>query len=183
MIAGIDEAGRGCLSGPVVCAAVILKEGYQNDDITDSKKISKKKREILYDEIIENCIAYSIVEVDNTVIDDINILQATLKGMDKCIRELDPQPSKVLIDGNQFYKDYYLPYETVIKGDQKFKCISAASILAKVHKDRLMSKLSEQYPEYLWHKNSGYGTKEHITAIKENGLTPLHRKTFTKNMV
>lgn len=178
IIASVDEVGRGCLFGPVVACAVILKDGFELDSINDSKKLSEKKRLSLSSIIKENCVSYSIVEISNDTIDDINILQATMLAMEKCILSLNTKPEHILVDGNYFKTGLKIPYTTVVKGDATYQSIAAASILAKVYRDELMIKLSEIYPGYGIETNMGYGTKKHKQAIKELGLTDLHRKTF-----
>ncbi len=181
LIAGIDEAGRGPLAGPVVCACVImpLDEDKLIDGINDSKKLTEKKREELYDKIIERAIAYSIVEVDERTIDRINILNATKQGMKRALDGLKVKPDIVLIDAVKLDTD--LPQDNIIKGDAKSYNIASASILAKVYRDRLMKKLSVKYPQYNFAKHKGYGTKEHIENLKKYGKCELHRETFIKN--
>lgn len=181
LIAGIDEAGRGPLAGPVVCACVImpLDEDKLIDGINDSKKLTEKKREELYDKIIERAIAYSIVEVDERTIDRINILNATKHGMKRALDGLKVKPDIVLIDAVKL--DTNLPQDNIIKGDAKSYNIASASILAKVYRDRLMKELSEKYPQYNFAKHKGYGTKEHIENLKKYGKCELHRETFIKN--
>lgn len=181
LIAGIDEAGRGPLAGPVVCACVImpLDEDKLIDGINDSKKLTEKKREELYDKIIERAIAYSIVEVDERTIDRINILNATKHGMKRALDGLKVKPDIVLIDAVKIDTD--LPQDNIIKGDAKSYNIASASILAKVYRDRLMKKLSVKYPQYNFAKHKGYGTKEHIENLKKYGKCELHRETFIKN--
>lgn len=180
-IAGIDEAGRGPLAGPVVCACVImpLDEDKLIDGINDSKKLTEKKREELYDKIKERAIAYSIVEVDERTIDHINILNATKLGMKRALDGLKVKPDIVLIDAVKIDTD--LPQDNIIKGDAKSYNIASASILAKVYRDRLMKKLSVKYPQYNFAKHKGYGTKEHIENLKKYGKCELHRETFIKN--
>ena len=182
LIAGIDEAGRGPLAGPVVCACVImpLDEDKLIDGINDSKKLTEKKREELYDKIIERAIAYSIVEVDERTIDRINILNATKHGMKRALDGLKVKPDIVLIDAVKL--DTNLPQDNIIKGDAKSYNIASASILAKVYRDRLMKELSEKYPQYNFAKHKGYGTKEHIENLKKYGKCELHRETFIKNL-
>ena len=181
LIAGIDEAGRGPLAGPVVCACVImpLDEDKLIDGINDSKKLAEKKREELYDKIIERAIAYSIVEVDERTIDRINILNATKQGMKRALDGLKVKPDIVLIDAVKLDTD--LLQDNIIKGDAKSYNIASASILAKVYRDRLMKELSEKYPQYNFAKHKGYGTKEHIENLKKYGKCELHRETFIKN--
>ncbi len=178
-IAGVDEVGRGPLAGPVVCASVIMDLSNIIEGIDDSKKLSEKKRELLYDKIIENAVAYSIYEISPEEIDEINILEATKKCMKNAVLTLSVQPDVVLVDAVKLDLPYMV--EPIIKGDLKSYTIGAASILAKVYRDRLMKKYGEQYPGYGFERNSGYGTKEHIEKIKEIGPCSIHRKTFIKN--
>ena len=181
LIAGIDEAGRGPLAGPVVCACVImpLDEDKIIEGINDSKKLSAKKRDVLYDKIIEKAISYKIVEVDHKTIDEINILQSTRKGMKEAVEGLNITPDIVLIDAVNI--DTCLPQESIIKGDTLSYNIAAASILAKVYRDRLMEKLDKKYPEYGFKKHKGYGTKSHIEALKKYGKSEIHRDSFIEN--
>ena len=181
LIAWIDEAGRGPLAGPVVCACVImpLDEDKIIEGINDSKKLSAKKRDVLYDKIIEKAISYKIVEVDHKTIDEINILQSTRKGMKEAVEGLNITPDIVLIDAVNI--DTCLPQESIIKGDTLSYNIAAASILAKVYRDRLMEKLDKKYPEYGFKKHKGYGTKSHIEALKKYGKSEIHRDSFIKN--
>ncbi|MDP4115511.1 MAG: ribonuclease HII [Bacteroidota bacterium] len=182
LIAGVDEAGRGPLSGPVVAAAVIFDSETFIEGINDSKKIKETRREELYPLIISKAKAYSITAVTNWEIDRINILQATLLAMKTCIVRLNIPPDLVLIDGNKAC-DSLIPVKTIIGGDAKSFSIAAASILAKVTRDRIMKRLSVRFPEYNWEKNKGYGTREHITLIKQYGACCLHRKSFLKNII
>ena len=179
-IAGVDEVGRGPLAGPVVCCAVIMPLDDIIEGVDDSKKLSEKKREALYDVIREKAVAYSIAELSNEVIDKINILEATKLCMKNAIESLAVPPDFVLVDGNMTL-DVSCGQESIIKGDFKSYTIGCASILAKVYRDRLMVKMAEEYPEYGFEKHKGYGTKAHIDAIREHGICPIHRKTFTKN--
>lgn len=179
LICGVDEVGRGPLCGPVVSAAVILPEGFFDPRIKDSKKIKNpKKMKEISDFIKENAISYSVGISTAKEIDDINILQATYLAMHRAIEGLGKIPSKLLIDGNSFKPYNGIPYECIIKGDDKHIEIAAASIIAKNFRDELMVELSKEYPDYKWESNSGYGTKDHIEAIKRVGLTPHHRLTF-----
>ena len=186
-IAGVDEVGRGPLAGPVVCAAVImpLDEASIIVGVDDSKKLSEKKRELLAKEIKEKAIAYTMVEVSEQIIDEINILEATKLGMKQAIEslklpeELNASPEVVLTDGNMTL-DIDLPQTSVIHGDALSYSIGAASIIAKVHRDHLMDEFAKIYPAYAFEKNKGYGTAAHIQGIKEHGLCPIHRRTFTK---
>ena len=181
-IAGVDEAGRGPLAGPVYAAAVILKEDALIDGINDSKKLSEKKREELYDKIIESAVAYSVYSVDEKVIDEVNILNATHMAMNGAVDNLSTKADYVLIDGNSI-KNMETPHETVVKGDAKSISIAAASILAKVSRDRYITEISEKYPEYGFEKHKGYGTKVHNEAILQYGPSPIHRKTFLKKLL
>ncbi len=181
MLAGIDEAGRGPLAGPVVCACVImpLEEDKIIDGINDSKKLSPKKREMLYDKIIERAICYKIVEIDEKTIDEINILNATKLGMVKALNGLNIKPDRVLIDAVKI--DSEVSQENIIKGDALSYNIASASILAKVYRDRLMDEMDKLYPQYGFKKHKGYGTKAHIEALKKYGECPIHRQTFIKH--
>lgn len=181
ILAGIDEAGRGPLAGPVVCACVIMPLDGDKiiEGINDSKKLSPKKRGELFEKIVERAISYKIVEVDEKTIDEINILNATKLGMKMALDGLNVKPDRVLIDAVKI--DTPIRQENIIKGDALSYNIAAASILAKVHRDRLMEKLDKVYPQYGFAKHKGYGTKAHIEAIKEYGECPLHRQTFIKN--
>lgn len=175
-IAGIDEVGRGCLFGPVVACAIVMKKDFDYSEINDSKKLSKKKREKLYDYILENAICYSIVEIDNKVIDEINILEATKKAMKQCIKELE-HCDFALIDAVKL--DIDIPSEAIIKGDTKSFSIACASIIAKVYRDRIVEELAIKYPYYSLETNMGYGTKKHLEGIKEYGITKYHRLSFS----
>ena len=181
LIGGVDEVGRGPLAGPVVCACVVMPLDDIIDGVDDSKKLSKKKRELLYDKIIEKAISYSIQEVSPAVIDEINILNATKQCMKSAIETLTVTPNVVLIDAVKL--DTSVETFSIIKGDLKSYSIGCASIIAKVYRDRLMEEYAKTYPEYGFEKHSGYGTKQHITAIKEIGACPIHRKTFIKNFL
>jgi len=181
-IAGVDEAGRGPLAGPVVSAAVIFDENTVIDGVNDSKKLSKKEREKLFPEIIDKSLAYSISVISHGVIDSINILQASLLAMKTAVNRLETKPDLILIDGNKVFNSPVTAVP-VVKGDSKSFAIAAASIIAKVTRDDIMQRLDKYYPEYLWSKNKGYPTKEHISAIKSYGSSPLHRKTFLKKIV
>jgi ribonuclease HII len=181
-IAGVDEVGRGPLAGPVVCAAVIMPLGDEDlvVGVDDSKKISEKKREQLAEQIKQKAICYQIVEIDEKTIDEMNILQATRLGMKRAIEELEITPDIVLTDGNMTI-DISFPQESVVHGDALCYSIGAASIIAKVHRDAMMDEYAKIYPHYAFEKNKGYGTAAHIAGIKEYGLCPIHRRTFTKN--
>lgn len=175
---GCDEAGRGCLAGPVVAAAVILPNGFKSETLNDSKQLSEKKRLSLRKEIEENAIAYSVCFITNQEIDKINILNASFKAMSEAVKQLNIRPELLLIDGNRFRTDLEIPYNCIIKGDAKYQSIAAASILAKTYRDEYMETLAKDYPEYNWQKNKGYPTKAHRKAIKQFGITPHHRLTF-----
>lgn len=182
-IAGVDEAGRGPLAGPVYAAAVILPENYYLEDINDSKKLSEKKREALFDVICENALAYSICSVEAKKIDEINILNATFLAMKQAVESLKTVPDFVLVDGNRS-KGLELPHECVVKGDAKSQSIAAASILAKVARDRfLKNELAVRYPQYLFEKHKGYGTKLHVEKLLEFGPCPEHRQSFLKKIL
>lgn len=176
--AGCDEAGRGCLAGPVVAASVILKPGVVIDGLNDSKKLSEAKRIKLAEEIKSNALCYAIRFVDNNRIDEINILNASIEAMHLCIQELAVRPLHIIIDGNRFKPFEDIPYTTIVKGDSKYQSIAAASILAKTARDEYMLKLHLKYPMYSWKENKGYPTILHKRAIQSNGLTHYHRKTF-----
>ncbi len=179
LIAGIDEAGRGTLAGPVVVASVIMPLDNIIDGINDSKKLSEKKRNELYEKIKQTAISYHIEVIDEKIIDDINILNATKLGMKNCIDKLDKMPDVVLIDAVKIDSD--VQTVSIIKGDAKSYSIAAASILAKVYRDNLMLQYDKEYPVYNFAKHKGYGTKMHIDAIKQYGICPIHRRTFVKN--
>ena len=183
LLAGIDEAGRGPLAGPVVCACVIMPLDKNSiiDGVNDSKKISTKKREELYEKIIQTAISYAIVEVDAETIDKINILNATKQGMIKALNSLNIVPDTVLIDAVKL--DIDIPQENIIKGDAKSYNIAAASILAKVYRDNLMKKIAQQYPQYQFEKHKGYGTKLHIEKLLQYGKCDIHRNSFIKNFL
>ena len=181
LLCGVDEAGRGPLCGPVCCAAVILKDDFCCDEINDSKKISEKKREKLFDIIIENCVSYSIVFVEPHIIDDINILNASLLGMKQAVKQLDLTPDMVIVDGNKVPPQMEIETKAVVKGDAKSLSIAAASILAKVSRDRYMQKLHEQYPQYRLDKHKGYPTKLHYEMLAEYGIQDFYRRSFLKN--
>ncbi len=182
LLAGIDEAGRGPLAGPVVAAAVIFDESTEIEGINDSKKLCESKREELYEKIISQCLCYSVNIIDVDKIDEINILQSTLLAMKNSLNSLSKNPDLVLVDGNQKFNTQ-IPLQTIVKGDGKSFCIAAASILAKVTRDRIMIKLHEEFPEYNWIKNKGYGTKDHINAIRKSGITPHHRRSFLTKII
>ena len=175
---GCDEAGRGCLAGPVVAAAVVFPKDYFNQNINDSKQLSEKQRLMLRDEIMRDAVSYGIGICDNNEIDRINILQASLLAMHRALDLLTVRPQFIIIDGNK-WKDYnHTPFQTVVKGDSKFLSIAAASILAKTYRDEWMVKAAADYPQYNWEKNKGYPTKDHRLAIIEHGVCPLHRLSY-----
>ena len=176
--AGTDEAGRGCLAGPVSAAAVIFSENYSNPDLNDSKKLSEKKRNELRKIIEKEALAYSVAHVDNHEIDKINILNASILAMHRAIKQLKIVPEFILVDGNRFSKYGNLEHKCLISGDSKFQNVAAASILAKTYRDELMTKLGEKYPQYNWNKNKGYPTKFHKNSIKLYGPSIYHRKSF-----
>ena len=178
-ICGIDEAGRGPLAGPVCAAAVILPFGCEIDGLNDSKKLTEKKREALFEVVQERALAYSIALVDHKIIDEINILEATFLAMRQAAEGLQIPADYALVDGNRS-KGLSIPHECVVGGDAKSPSIAAASILAKVTRDRLMLDYAAQYPEYLFEKHKGYGTKAHYEAILAHGPSPIHRMTFLK---
>ena len=180
-ICGIDEAGRGPLAGPVVVGAVILPKDSFIEGVNDSKKISEKKREKVYEEIIKNAISYSVGIVDEEGIDEINILNATKLALTTAIKGLEVKPDLILVDALNNIDTCNIPYKSIIKGDAKEYSIAAASIIAKVTRDRIMQQWDEIYPEYGFAKHKGYGTAAHIQVIKEKGPCKIHRKTFIKN--
>ncbi len=179
IICGVDEAGRGPLCGPVCAAAVILNENVKLNEINDSKKLNEEKRNALYEEIIKSAIAYNIVLIHADVIDEINILNATLKGMAKAINGLEKVPDIALIDGNKC-PDVNIKTKAIVKGDATYASIAAASVLAKVTRDNYMKTLAIKHPEYLLDKHKGYPTKQHYEIIKEHGILPFYRKSFLK---
>lgn len=182
-ICGIDEAGRGPLAGPVVVAGAIMPEDSMIEGVNDSKKVSEKKREILYDKIIEEAISYSVAIIDEKIIDEINILNATKKALHMATTNLKIKPDRILVDALEHIDTCGIPYTSIIKGDAKVYSISSASIIAKVTRDRMMKEYDEIYPEYGFAGHKGYGTAKHIQAIKTYGPCPLHRKTFIKNFI
>jgi len=181
-LAGVDEAGRGPLAGPVVAAAVIFKKNTSIEGVNDSKLLSEKKREKLFNQIISSALSYSVSVVNHNVIDDVNILNASLLAMKNAVDELKIKPDLVLVDGNKKF-DSEIPVIPIVKGDAKSFSIAAASILAKVTRDRLMKDLAKEYPHYLWEQNKGYPTKKHREIIRQIGPSPLHRKTFLKKII
>jgi len=176
--AGVDEAGRGCLAGPVTAACVILPNNFYSNKLNDSKKISKKTRDKLRIKIEKEAISFSVAHIYSQEIDKINILNATIKAMHESISKLNIEPKRIIIDGNYFKKYKNIPHECIIKGDEKFQNIAAASILAKTYRDELMNSLNRNFPKYSWNQNKGYATKKHRESIKKYGITNHHRKSF-----
>ena len=176
--AGCDEAGRGCLAGPVVAAAVILPKNFKHELLNDSKKLTEKQRDKLRPIIEEVALAWAVGIVDHKEIDDINILNASFLAMHRAVDQLKRKPKHLLIDGNRFNPYDGIPHTCIVKGDGKYLSIAAASVLAKTHRDDLMNRAHEKYPHYVWDRNKGYPTKAHRAAIAEHGVTPLHRMTF-----
>ena len=179
LVAGVDEAGRGPLAGPLVVAAVILPKDAYHEKLNDSKKLSEKKREILYTWVIKNALSYSIKIISSKEIDEMNILQATLYGMKMCVETLEIQPDIALLDGNQIPKDMSIISKSIIKGDALYASIAAASILAKVTRDNIMIELDKKFPIYDFKTHKGYPTKKHCDLIKIHGVTEEHRMTYT----
>lgn len=182
VICGIDEAGRGPLAGPVYAAAVILPKGHIVEGVNDSKKISEKKRDLLFDKIIDECVCYSIGTASEQEIDEINILQATFLAMRRAVEGLEIKPDIALVDGNK-KPGLDIAEQTIVKGDSKSANIAAASIIAKVSRDRYMLEMAEKYPEYQFEKHKGYGTKLHYEMLEKYGISPIHRKTFLKKLL
>ncbi len=176
--AGLDEAGRGCLAGPVVAAAVILPNNYQHSLLNDSKQLTKTQRETLRIDIVRDAVAWAVGEVSNSQIDEINILKASFLAMHRAVEKLVVRPEHLLIDGNRFTPYPHIPHTCIVKGDAKFMAIAAASILAKTYRDDLMESLSIAFPHYGWHHNAGYPTAKHRRAIREFGTCHLHRLSF-----
>ncbi len=176
--AGCDEAGRGCLAGPVFAAAVILPVGFENELLNDSKKLNEKNRDFLRKLIEKEAMSWAVASVSPEVIDEINILNASILAMHRAIAQLNQNPEFLLIDGNRFKKYKDIPYVTIVKGDGKFMSIAAASILAKTHRDAYMLKLHNEFPYYGWDHNKGYPTLQHKLAIQTHGISVYHRKTF-----
>lgn len=181
LLAGVDEAGRGPLAGPVVAASVILPKNFHHKEIDDSKKLSHKQREKLFEIITENAISFSFSVISQTTIDKINILNASLVAMQKSVNKLKPIPELVLIDGNKIFNSR-LQLISVVKGDSLSQSIAAASIIAKVIRDRMMNRLAEKYSYYGWEHNKGYPTRQHIEALLKFGPTPVHRKSFLRKI-
>ncbi|MBT8237540.1 MAG: ribonuclease HII [Croceitalea sp.] len=176
--AGTDEAGRGCLAGPVTAASIILPDNFTNNILNDSKQLSENKRNLLKPLLEDNAICYGVCHVFEAEIDKINILNASILAMHRALELMEHTPSFILVDGNRFKPYHDIPYKCIIKGDAKYLSIAAASVLAKTHRDAFMLKLHEEYPMYNWAQNKGYPTKEHRAAIRQYGLTKYHRKSF-----
>ena len=176
--AGADEAGRGCLAGPVTAAAVILCDDFEHELLNDSKLLSEKNREFLKPLIENAAVCYSITHIDPLIIDEINILNASIEAMRKCIAKLSPLPNHIIVDGNRFKSVDQIAHTCIIKGDSKYMSIAAASVLAKTYRDKYMCELHKEFPMYNWKQNKGYPTKEHRAAIAKYGTTKYHRLTF-----
>ena len=175
---GTDEAGRGCLAGPVTAAAVILPDGFISELLNDSKQLSEKIRENIKPLIIEKAITFSVTHLEPKIIDEINILNASIKAMQECVLKLNPLPNYIIVDGNRFKPINNIPFSTIVKGDSKFMSIAAASVLAKTYRDEYMNRIHEEFPMYNWKKNKGYPTQEHREAIRKYGTTKYHRMSF-----
>ncbi len=175
---GTDEAGRGCLAGPVVAAAVILPPNFKHPLLNDSKQLTEKQREILRPIIEKSALAFGVAFISEVKIDEINILQASILAMHHAIEKLSINPEHIIVDGNKFKPFKNIPHTTVVKGDAKFMSIAAASVLAKTYRDEFMEKIDAEFPDYKWNQNKGYPTKKHRDAIREFGVTKYHRKTF-----
>ncbi len=176
--AGTDEAGRGCLAGPVTAAAVILPEKFRHKLLNDSKQLTEKCRDTLRPYIEKKALCYAVTHIDHSVIDEINILNASIKGMQESIRKLETQPEYIIVDGNRFKPVENIPHSCIIQGDAKYMSIAAASILAKTYRDEYMSRIHEEFPMYNWKQNKGYPTPEHRDAIRKYGVTKYHRMSF-----
>lgn len=175
---GTDEAGRGCLAGPVTAAAVILPANFENKTLNDSKQLSEKTREKLRPIIEEQAVSFAVTHLEPVVIDDINILNASIKAMQESILKLNPKPEYIIVDGNRFKPVLDIPHSCIVKGDAKFMSIAAASVLAKTYRDEYMNKIHEEFPMYNWKQNKGYPTQEHREAIRKYGVTKYHRMSF-----
>ncbi|MDR1757317.1 MAG: ribonuclease HII [Culturomica sp.] len=176
--AGCDEAGRGCLAGPVFAAAVILPDHFSNPLLNDSKQLSEKQREALRPVIEKEAVAWAVAAIDNNGIDEINILNASIAAMHKALDQLNVRPEAILVDGNRFKPYKEIPHTCIVKGDGKYLSIAAASVLAKTHRDEYMEQLDSRFPAYNWKQNKGYPTQEHRDKIKQFGITAFHRKSF-----
>ncbi len=175
---GTDEAGRGCLAGPVTAAAILLPENFSLELLNDSKQLSEKTREKLKPLIEERAICFSVTHLEPKIIDEINILNASIRAMQESIIKLNPTPLYIIVDGNRFKPTNNIPYSTIVKGDSKYMSIAAASVLAKTYRDEYMNKIHEEFPMYNWKKNKGYPTVEHREAIRKYGTTKYHRMSF-----
>ncbi|MBL4905201.1 MAG: ribonuclease HII, partial [Flavobacteriaceae bacterium] len=176
--AGTDEAGRGCLSGPVVAAAVILPKDFEHPLLNDSKQLTEKQRELLRPIIEKHALSFGVSFVDQEEVDSLNVLQASITAMHRSIAQLKTVPEFIIVDGNKFRPFKEIPHQTIVKGDAKYLSIAAASVLAKTYRDAYMKQIHEEFPMYNWQQNKGYPTKEHRAAIREFGITDYHRKTF-----
>ena len=176
--AGTDEAGRGCLAGPVTAAAVILPDNFSHDLLNDSKQLSEKSRDALRPLIEAQALCYSVTHIEHHIIDEINILNASIRAMQECVQKLNPVPNFLIVDGNRFKPIQDIPHSCIVKGDSKFMSIAAASILAKTWRDDYMNRIHEEFPMYNWKQNKGYPTEEHRAAIKKHGVTKYHRMSF-----
>ena len=181
LVAGLDEAGRGCFAGPVTAAAVILPGDFTNSILNDSKQLSEKQRHILRHEIEEQAIAWAVASVDNDEIDEINILNASILAMHRALDQLSQPPGLLIVDGNRFKQYNEIPYECIVKGDGKYYAIAAASVLAKTHRDEFMNTIHKEFPYYHWDNNKGYPTRDHKDAINEYGICKYHRRSFNMN--
>ena len=175
---GTDEAGRGCLAGPVTAAAVILPESFENKILNDSKQLTEKAREQLRPIIEKQAISFAVTHLEPVVIDNINILNASIKAMQESILKLNPKPEYIIVDGNRFKPVLDIPHSCIVKGDAKFMSIAAASVLAKTYRDEYMNRIHEEFPMYNWKQNKGYPTQEHREAIRKYGITKYHRISF-----
>lgn len=175
---GTDEAGRGCLAGPVTAAAIILPPEFKLEFLNDSKQLSEKTREQLRPLIEEQAISFSVTHLDHKVVDEINVLNASIKAMQECILKLKPLPDYIIVDGNRFKPVHNIPFSTIVKGDSKYLSIAAASVLAKTYRDDYMNAIHEEFPMYNWKKNKGYPTAEHREAIRKYGVCKYHRMSF-----
>ena len=182
VVCGVDEAGRGPLAGPVFAGAVILPENYTHEILNDSKKLSEKKRDLVYNDIIRDAVSWSVGMATEQEIDDINILNATFLAMKRAVEGLNIKPDLAFVDGNR-YANTGVKEITIVKGDSKCMSVAAASIIAKVSRDRFMQEVDKQYPQYQFSKHKGYGTKLHYEMIEQYGISPVHRKTFLKNII
>jgi len=175
---GTDEAGRGCLAGPVTAAAVILPDDFQHELLNDSKQLTEKLREYLRPVIEQEALCHHVAHIQPEIIDEINILNASIRAMQECIVKLSPTPNYIIVDGNRFKPVNNIPYSCIVKGDSQYLSIAAASVLAKTYRDEYMNRLHEEFPMYNWKKNKGYPTLEHREAIRKYGITKYHRKSF-----